>query len=696
MKRILGLDLGTNSIGWAVLLAEKNDDNFNLNKIEAAGSRIIPMDAAILGDFDRGNTISQTAERTRLRGVRHLTERGIQRRERLHRVLDVIGFLPVHYSQALTRYGKIKEGEEPKLAWEKDSIGNYHFLFQSSFNEMLQDFKSLHPDFRDKKIPYDWTIYYLRKKALTQKISKEELAWVLLNFNQKRGYYQLRGEESETDKNKTIEYVALKVLSVEDSGEKRGKDTWYNIRLENGWIYRRTSSIPLDWVGKTKEFIVTTDINEDGSPKMDKEGNVKRSFRSPGEDDWTLIKERTQSDIEHSGKTVGTYIYDTLLQNPNQKVRGKLVRTIERKFYKDELIQIIKKQTEFHTELQDRELYNHCIEELYPSNEAYRQNIANRNFTYLFVEDIIFYQRPLKTKKSLISNCPYEEHTVFDKETGEKKSYGIKCIAKSHPLYQEFRLWQFICNLRIYKKGLGNDEDITKEFLSNEDDYVALFDWLNKKSVINQKAFLKYPVFGLKKNIDSYRWNYVEDKDYPCNETRAQILSYLSKANVEPEFLTPEIEERLWHILYSVEDKQELTKALQKFADTYGLEDSFTATFQKFPPFKKEYGAYSAKAIKKLLPLMRMGKYWSQTNIDKKTLERIDRIITGEYDENIKNRVREKAFNLTNISDFKALPLWLACYIVYNRHSEAKDVTKWNTPEDLQRYLDSFSFKLNK
>ena len=691
MKRILGLDLGTNSIGWAVLLAEKNNDSFLLKRIEAAGSRIIPMDAAVLGDFDRGNTISQTAERTRLRGVRHVIERCIQRRERLHRVLDTIGFLPVHYSQALTRYGKIKDGEEPKLAWVKNETGKYHFLFQSSFDEMLQDFKSQHPDFRDKKIPYDWTIYYLRKKALTQKISKEELAWILLNFNQKRGYYQLRGEESEADKNKTIEYVALKVLSVEDSGEKRGKDTWYNIRLENGWIYRRTSSIPLDWEGKTKEFIVTTDLNDDGTPKMDKEGNVKRSYRSPNEDDWTLVKERTQSDIEHSGKTVGTYIYDTLLQNPNQKVRGKLIRTIERKFYKDELIQIIEKQAEFHTELQDRELYHHCIKELYPSNEAYRQNIANRNFTYLFVEDIIFYQRPLKTKKSLIANCPYEEYTVFDKETGEKKSYGIKCIAKSHPLYQEFRLWQFISNLRIYKKGIGNDEDVTKDFLSNENDYVALFDWLNEKKELKQKDFLKYPTFGIKKNdIESYRWNYVEDKDYPCNETRAQILSYLSKSNVEPKFLTPEIEERLWHILYSVEDKQELTKALQKFADTYSLGDSFTTTFQKFPPFKKEYGAYSAKAIKKLLPIMRMGKYWSQTNIDKNTLERIDKIITGEYDENIKNRVREKAFNLTNISDFRALPLWLACYIVYNRHSEAKDVTKWNTPEDLQRYLDSF------
>lgn len=691
MKRILGLDLGTNSIGWAVLLAEKNNDSFLFKRIEAAGSRIIPMDAAVLGDFDRGNTISQTAERTRLRGVRHVIERCIQRRERLHRVLDTIGFLPVHYSQALTRYGKIKDGEEPKLAWVKNETGKYHFLFQSSFDEMLQDFKSKHSDFRDKKIPYDWTIYYLRKKALTQKISKEELAWILLNFNQKRGYYQLRGEEKETDKNKRDEYTALKVVSVEDSGEKKGKDVCYNVHLEDGGIYRRTSSVFLDWEGKTKEFIVTTDLNDDGTPKMDKEGNVKRSYRSPNEDDWTLVKERTQSDIEHSGKTVGTYIYDTLLQNPNQKVRGKLIRTIERKFYKDELIQIIEKQAEFHTELQDRELYHHCIKELYPSNEAYRQNIANRSFRYLFVEDILFYQRPLKTKKSLIANCPYEEYTVFDKETGEKKSYGIKCIAKSHPLYQEFRLWQFISNLRIYKKGIGNDEDVTKDFLSNENDYVALFDWLNEKKELKQKDFLKYSTFGIKKNdIESYRWNYVEDKDYPCNETRAQILSYLSKSNVEPKFLTPEIEERLWHILYSVEDKQELTKALQKFADTYSLGDSFTTTFQKFPPFKKEYGAYSAKAIKKLLPIMRMGKYWSQTNIDKNTLERIDKIITGEYDENIKNRVREKAFNLTNISDFRALPLWLACYIVYNRHSEAKDVTKWNTPEDLQRYLDSF------
>lgn len=63
---------------------------------------------------------------------------------------------------------------------------------------------------------------------------------------------------------------------------------------------------------KTKEFIVTTDLEKDGTPKKDKEGNVKRSFRAPKEDDWSLVKKKTEADIDQTHKTVGTYIYDTL------------------------------------------------------------------------------------------------------------------------------------------------------------------------------------------------------------------------------------------------------------------------------------------------------------------------------------------------------------------------------------------------
>ena len=109
------------------------------------------------------------------------------------------------------------------------------------------------------------------KKALTQAITKEELAWILLQFNQKRGYNQLRDEEEDQNKNQLVEFYSLKVVEVEDSGDKKGNDIWYNVKLENGWIYKRASSIPLDWVGKVKDFIVTTDLNDDGTVKTDKD-----------------------------------------------------------------------------------------------------------------------------------------------------------------------------------------------------------------------------------------------------------------------------------------------------------------------------------------------------------------------------------------------------------------------------------------
>lgn len=701
MKNILGLDLGTNSIGWAVINSEE-DGPIVKKRIELAGSRIIPMDAAVLGNFDSGVTKSQTAERTSFRSIRRLRERQLLRRERLHKVLQILGFLPEHYVNDIdfeNHPGKIKANTEPKLPWRKNSMGQFEFIFQDSFEAMLTDFATHQPVFvsEGKKVPYDWTLYYLRKKALTEGISKEELAWIILNFNQKRGYYQLRGEEEEEQSNKLVEFYALRVVKVEATDDKKGKDTWYNVHLENGWIYRRTSNIPLDWEGKVKEFIVTTDINEDGTPKLDKYGEVKRSFRAPKEDDWTLIKKKTESDIANSHKTVGCYIYDALLQNPHQKIKGRLVRTVERKFYKEELRLILEKQLSFHPELQDRDLYRACIDALYVSNEAHKNNISGRDFVYLFIDDIIFYQRPLKTKKSLIDNCPYEENQYMDRETGEVKQAPIKCIAKSHPLFQEFRLWQFISNIRIYQRErvmddgkLETDVDVTPDFLKTEDDYTTLFEWLNDRKEVDQKAFLKNPQFGLKKTFTEYRWNYVEDKSYPCNETRNAILNGLQKAGVSADFLSREVEEALWHILYSVEDKIEIESALRKFASKHNLDDCFADVFKKLPPFKKEYGAYSAKAIKKLLPLMRMGKYWELSNIDDKTKERIDKIITGEWDENIHNRVREKAIKLSDITDFKGLPLWLSCYVVYNRHSEARAIAKWESPEDIDSYLRLF------
>ncbi len=686
MKHILGLDLGTNSIGWALI--QQNFEN-KQGEILGMGSRIIPMDQKILGDFGAGNSISQTAERTGYRGVRRLRERHLLRRERLHRILHILGYLPEHYDAQIDfikRFGKFIPEAEPKLAYSKDG-----FLFQNSFYEMLEEFKNSQPDFlKDKNgndclIPYDWTIYYLRKKALVQKIEKEELAWIILNFNQKRGYYQLRGEDFDEEKDKI--FVRLKVSDVVNSGEKvRGNDL-FDVYFENGWKYDRQVVKTEDWIDKTKEFIVTESIL--------KNGETKRTFKAvDSEKDWIAIKTKTEQEIDTSHKTVGTYIFDNLLLNPKQKIKGKLVRTIERKFYKDELKQILTKQKEFHSELQDEDLFMDCVRELYRNNEQHQQMLSAKDFVHLILEDILFYQRPLRSQKSSVSNCSLE-----NRKSKDGVIFPIKVISKSNPYYQEFRLLQWLQNLVIYRKE--DDTNFTKEFLPNQNNWEELLEFLNTKKEIDQKQLVE---FLLKRKLDikkvpkteteRYRWNYVEDKTYPCNETRYLIQSRLDKTeNVPADFLNFENEMALWHIIYSVNDKTEYEKALKKFAEKHNLNvDSFFENFRKFPPFKSDYGSFSAKAIKKLLPLMRFGKSWNWENIQQGSKDRIEKIITGEYDENIKNKVREFAekHRLVTENDFQGLPLWLAQYIVYGRHSEAAISGKWNSVKDLEEYLNEF------
>ena len=694
MKKILGLDLGTNSIGWAII---NQDFNNKEGEILGLGSRIIPMSQDILGDFDKGNSVSQTADRTRFRSTRRLRERHLQRRERLHRVLNILGFLPKHYSERIDfdiRIGKFLPETETKLVYNVEG----EFIFKKSFEDMLHDFRKSHPSSMSdgEKVPYDWTIYYVRQKALKEKIEKEELAWLLLHFNQKRGYYQLRGEEEEENPNKSVEFHSLKVVDVIADDPQKGKtEIWYSLILENGWIYRRASKTPLDdWKNKTKDFIVTTDLNENRTVKTDKDGKEKRSFRAPGDEDWTLLKKKTESEIEKTHKTVGQFIYDTLLQNPNQKIKGKLIRTIERKFYKDELYQILRKQIELHSELKNAELYDACIQELYTHNEAHKSNLLNKDFIHLFIEDILFYQRPLKSQKSLISNCSFESRRFVVE--GVEKTEPIKCVSKSHPIYQEFRLLQWIDNLRIYEKE--SEKDVTNEIITCEEEKVMLFEFLNNRKDVDHKALLNFLLKPKGLKLKDFRWNYVydsvkdESKSYPCNETHSMIKNRLEKVeNVPSGFLTADLEERIWHIIYSVNDKSEYEKALGTFAAKYNLDSkSFIENFKKFPPFKNEYGTYSLKAIKKLISLMRMGKSWDFAKIDAKTRVRIHNILTGEFIEGIKDRVREKAIRLTNESDFKGLPLWLTSYIVYDRHSENAEVGKWKTVKDLENYLTDF------
>lgn len=614
MKNILGLDLGTNSIGWALVQfpdAEGARPNLHL------GSRIIPMTQDVLDQFGKGITESKAAERTRYRGMRRINERYLLRRERLFRLLHVLGFLPQHFDKAIgwdrsnyKTYGKFISGE-PKLAYIPTE-GKPSFLFRTSFEEMLSEFAKAQPSMvaTGKKIPYDWTQYYLRKKALHAPISKYELAWLILRFNQKRGYYQLRGEEQETE-GKIKEYAVLTVDHVEETAEKRAGNTIYKITFTNGMIYLRASRTSLlDLVGKDMELIITTDIDENGNPVLDKEGNVKRTFSAPSPDDWNLKKKRTETFINDSHHTVGEYIYDCLLHHPETKINGGYVQTIERRYYRDEMRRILEKQAEYIPELCDATLLDACLNELYASNAKRRDKLREKGMLHLILDDTLYYQRPLKSKKSEIANCPHEHYQAVDKTTGEIREFPIKCIAKSNPIYQEFRLWQFVWNIRLYDNTGVNESDVTTTYLPDAESRHSLFLFLSDKESVKQDDVLKF--LGISKpkgrnTVYPVRWNYLTDKAYPCNETRSLILKYLRKSKVDSAFLTHEALSHLWHILYSVEAKEEAVKALTTYAEKYSLPESFISTFTAFPPIKKDYGAFSEKCIKRMLPLLREG-----------------------------------------------------------------------------------------
>ena len=237
---------------------------------------------------------------------------------------------------------------------------------------------------------------------------------------------------------------------------------------------------------------------------------------------------------------------------------------------------------------------------------------------------------------------------------------------------------------------LSVDVDVTGEFLPDNNAWANLFDILNDRKEIDQKTLLTAVGINKKKQAE-YRWNYVEDKKYPCNETRHLLLSRWNKAGLDKAMLTQKLTMELWHILYSVEAKDESKKALSTFAHKNGLpEFVFVEAFLSTAAFKKDYGAYSRKAIKRLLPLLRRGKYWSVENIDTATKTRIENILDGVADDSINERTREKLTAFSDITQFQGLPVWIASYVAFNRHSESDQQTKWNSPDDIDTFLRNF------
>ena len=143
MAKILGLDLGTNSIGWALI-----EDN--QNKILGLGTRIFPMGVENLGDGE--GEISKNASRTGARGVRRQFFRRRLRKQILLKALSEYKMCPLEASDF--------------QEWKR----NKRFPI-----EKLTTWFALNP-------------YELRQKALIEKLSLEEIGRIFYHLIQRRGF----------------------------------------------------------------------------------------------------------------------------------------------------------------------------------------------------------------------------------------------------------------------------------------------------------------------------------------------------------------------------------------------------------------------------------------------------------------------------------------------------------------------------
>ncbi len=180
---------------------------------------------------------------------------------------------------------------------------------------------------------------------------------------------------------------------------------------------------------------------------------------------------------------------------------------------------------------------------------------------------IIYTQRPLK--KSKISNCDYEPNR--------------KVIHASSPMYQEFRIWRDVMNIALYD---GNKTELDIPF----DFRVKWVQKLMKGSNLTKSACCKDLGIKSSKEYTWYSGSVIAGNAY---------FGFLLKLDIFCDY------QQLWEDLYSATDDDKLSTILRI---KYGLSDMQVNELLDMDLHTLGYGDFSAKAIRKLLPIMQTGK----------------------------------------------------------------------------------------
>lgn len=694
MKKILGLDLGTNSIGAALIeLPDKFEDYGKEGSIIWAGSRIIPVDGDMLQKFESGGLVeTKAAARRRFRGIRRLKHRYKLRRTRLIRVLKCLGWLNEEFPEDFKKMSR----RDPDF---KFNINKYIPFDKGTITEAA---KELGIEMKNDKpgISEDWIVYFLRKKALSKKISLNELVRIIYMMNQRRGFKSGRKDRAENDENESMKWVEiLTIESVEEinsedlKAQKKGKPMKeFEIRSgEYRWKVERASKP--DWIGKQFQFLITKTIKKDGEATL--------KFDLPKEDDWTLMKTALEQDIKRSGLHVGEYFFNQLIRDKNYRIRQ---RVVDRSLYKKEFEAIWNKQKQYHAELASTAKLKELSELLYKVNTEKQKHIQSSDLFNVIANDIIYHQRDLKSQKKLISGCRFEKGKYV--KDGKVFYSGYKVAPASSPEFQEFRILQDIHNIRILQKEdvsdgrLRLDVDVTQKFI-DESARERMFQLFDTSKSVSESAVLS--VID-RKNLSqkTHRVNlFANRKELKGNDTKHLFRSVFKKCGFEGEDILKDQESlyRLWHIIYSIsssdseKDEKGIRTALSNSKIGFEIPENVVQELSKLPELSRTYSSLSSKAIRKLLPLMREASNWSEKMIGPETIKRLSTIKAGEIssdeDEQVMNKLAEyfesKGRKLSELEtgDLKGLPVWLASYIVYGQHSRATSEAKYNSFEEI-------------
>lgn len=631
MKKILGLDLGTTSIGWA-LVNEKENDN-EQSSIIKLGVRVNPLTTDEQKNFDEGKPITTNADRTVKRGMRRNLQRYKLRRDTLLSVLKEQGFI-----------------SDDTILCEQGNRSTFQTL-------------------------------QLRAKAATEEVSLADLARILLLINKKRGYKSSRKVDADTD-GKSIDGMSVARTLYENNltpgeyaygrlqqGKKYIPDFYpsdLRAELNRIWKCQRqyypeilTDALRENLHGKNEkqtwaichEPFGIVGIKRNGNKTEQKVENYRwrkeALTKQLGLEELAIVLQKINSQINGASgllgaisdrskelyflkQTVGQYQWNELQKNPNYSLKNQV---FYRQDYLDEFERIWETQRKFHPELTDE--LKHELRDI-----------------------VIFYQRPLKSQKGLVGFCELESSQKEIVKDGKVKTVtvGLRCCPKSSPLFQCFKIWQSINNISVTgnivperQRDLFGDEIINKYGTRPlmEEEKQKLFRELNLKERMSAAEILKllFPdERNLKLNFKEVKGNTTmsafvnacrqviymsghDDIDFSkesAQHTTGIIKEVFGTIGAHADFLTfdpcldgkefaQQPAYRLWHLLYSYTGDNSATgdeRLKERIADICELDKEYASAFASIA-LQDDYGSLSAKAMRKILPFMMDGNKYS-------------------------------------------------------------------------------------